>query len=134
MLLIHSNSTIETIDITTTVVSIYDLKKIIATQKKLPIDEIHILKDISTNDCYENSYNISSDSSVGLKLVKNRCQVCLKKSATIVGDCKFCDCKYCLTHRLPEIHKCPGLIDCKKESFDKNYKTVISQKCVASQI
>ena len=72
MLLIHSNNTVENIDINTSFVSIYDLKKIIATHKKLPIDEIHILKDISSNDCYENSYNISSESSVGLKLVKNR--------------------------------------------------------------
>ena len=133
MLLIHSNNTTEHIEITPLVVSIYELKKMIATQKKLPIDEIHILKDITGNDCYDNNDNIT-ESSVVLKLVKNRCQVCLKKSASIVGDCKYCNCKYCLTHRLPETHKCPCLTDCKKESFDKNYNTVISQKCVASQI
>ena len=115
-------------------IKIYSLKKLISEKKKINIDEIHILKVDSGLECYDNNDFISCDMTLHIKIIKNRCSVCLKKSATIVGDCQYCLCKYCLNHRLPEVHKCPEMDSCRKESFDKNYNTVISQKCVATMI
>lgn len=133
MIIKHDNS-VENIDWQDTTIKVYDLKKLIVEKKNIPIDEIHILKNTEGNECYDNNACLTNDCTVNLKIVKNRCPICLKKSATIVGDCKYCLCKYCPSHRLPEVHKCPGMSVCKKESFDKNHNTVMSQKCVAAKI
>ena len=34
---------------------------------------------------------------------KSKCAICGNKSANIVGDCKYCNCKYCLKHRLRDL-------------------------------
>jgi hypothetical protein len=143
MLIIHPNNQNIELDISKDS-SIYELKKAISTRKKIGIDQIHIL----SKEASSNGDNIPETSSTGLKntdtiqgldqvilkIVKNRCSVCLRKSAPIVGDCAYCKCAYCAHHRLPEVHLCPCLSDCKKEHFDKNFKTVMEQKCVASQL
>jgi len=113
-------------------IQIYNLKLLISKKINIPVDEIHIIKN--SKDYYDNTEYINGDMLIELKIIKNRCAICLKKAAIIVGDCKFCECKYCSNHRLPEVHKCPKMETCKKESFDTNYKTVISQKCVASMV
>ena len=137
MLIIHPNSQNIELDISKDS-SIYELKKAISNQKKIGIDQIHILQNDSsnpeTNSGFKNTDSIYGLDQVILKIVKNRCSVCMRKSAPIVGDCSYCKCAYCPTHRLPEVHLCPCLSDCKKEHFDKNFKTVMEQKCVASQI
>jgi len=132
IMFIKTNDMIEQLECSNDKIYIYNLKLLISKKKNISIDEIHVLK--SNNDCYDNNELIHGNSTVELKIIKNRCSICLKKSATIVGDCKYCECKYCPHHRLPEVHKCPKMDTCKKESFDKNYNTVITQKCVASMV
>jgi len=121
--------------------SIYDLKKVISSKisskKQIGIDEIHLIRnEPSTSGAggFKNTDPVHGIEQVILKIIKNRCSVCLRKSAPIVGDCTYCRCAYCLEHRLPETHHCPCLADCQKAHFDKNFKTVMEQKCVASQI
>ena len=41
-------------------------------------------------------------------------------------DCKFCKNSFCGNHRLPEMHKCPNLDDCKKKAFDDNTQKLTS--------
>ena len=131
-MIINYNDSVEQLDCSSDIIQIYSLKLLLSKKKNISIDEIHVLK--SNNECYDNNEYINGDLNIQLKIIKNRCSICLKKSATIVGDCKYCECKYCPNHRLPEVHKCPKMETCKKESFDKNYNTVISQKCVASMV
>lgn len=58
-----------------------------------------------------------------------RCSKCSKKSSVIV-QCK-CSLKFCLTHRLPEVHDCKMLQEFKNESFEKN-KIIQTQNKVSS--
>jgi len=52
----------------------------------------------------------------------------------IVGDCKYCQKKYCSLHRLAESHVCPNLEWCRTESFEKNTSKLMKEKCVADKI
>jgi len=55
---------------------------------------------------------IKEESTIYIKTVAatmpNKCNFegCAKKIAVIVGDCKFCQKKFCTQHRLPEDHDC----------------------------
>jgi len=113
-------------------VSIYDVKKLIVDRKNIPLDEIHILK--YDNIYYQNKDLVDNNSVLQVKKMKNRCPICIGKSATIIGYCKFCCLNYCASHRLPETHQCPNMADCKKQSFAENSQRVMSQKCVALKI
>ena len=59
---------------------------------------------------------------------------CGKKFASIIGDCKFCDCKFCLIHRLPESHNCTKLDECCKIAKENNEIKLMEEKCIASKI
>lgn len=135
MLIVKIKNSDEHIDIDVSKCSsIYDLKKVISSKKKIGIDEIHLIPNESSTTGLKNTDPVQGIETVVLKIIKNRCSVCSRKSAPIVGDCTYCRCAYCPEHRLPETHQCPCLTDCKKAHFDKNFKTVMEQKCVASQI
>lgn len=45
---------------------------------------------------------------------------CKQKPQPIVGDCGFCNLRFCSKHRMLESHACAGLDDCKKESKQRN--------------
>lgn len=53
---------------------------------------------------------------------KLRCthKECKEFAQRIIGDCSFCNGHYCGKHRMLEDHKCTGLEDCKKESYERN--------------
>ena len=59
---------------------------------------------------------------------------CGKKVASIIGDCKFCDNKFCLVHRLPESHECVGLANCCREAKERNEEKLLNEKCVGTKI
>ena len=67
---------------------------------------------------------------------KNTCKYgdCKKRAAIIVGDCSFCRLKFCSAHRLPEVHSCIGIDECKKLAVGRNSAILISGKCVGSKI
>ena len=67
---------------------------------------------------------------------KNRCCIfnCNGRVVKIIGNCRWCSSKYCQKHRLPEDHSCSGLLDCKKQSFEKNAIQLGKNKCIASKV
>lgn len=72
----------------------------------------------------------------GSKPKVKKCSIdgCSERVAKIIGDCKYCDKKYCSVHRLPEEHECNNIGDLKKNSFDKYSTKLLSEKCVADKI
>jgi predicted nucleic acid binding AN1-type Zn finger protein len=67
---------------------------------------------------------------------KNRCFIfnCNGRVVKIIGNCRWCSSNYCQKHRLPEDHSCSGLLDCKKQSFEKNAIQLGKNKCIASKV
>jgi len=53
---------------------------------------------------------------------------CKEVAQRIVGDCGFCNGRFCGKHRLLEDHKCTGLEDCKKESHERNAAQLESER------
>jgi hypothetical protein len=56
---------------------------------------------------------------------------CKEKIQPIVGECGFCQGKFCSKHRLLESHNCTGLEDCKKESHERNATKLNSERTMA---
>lgn len=59
---------------------------------------------------------------------------CNKRAAIIIGDCRYCHLKFCPAHRLPEVHLCTGIDECKQVALDRNSAILLSGKCVGSKI
>eukprot|EP01117_Protostelium_nocturnum_P014089 TRINITY_DN531_c0_g1_i8.p1 TRINITY_DN531_c0_g1~~TRINITY_DN531_c0_g1_i8.p1 ORF type:complete len:161 (+),score=58.27 TRINITY_DN531_c0_g1_i8:26-508(+) len=59
---------------------------------------------------------------------------CHAKPVLIVGDCKFCQSKFCGKHRLPEDHVCPEMQSCRDQSFMRNKMKLERERCVASKV
>ena len=90
-------------------------------------------------------YNIQKESTLHLVLRlrggnptkgKNKCAYgdCSQKPVVLIGDCKYCNSKFCGTHRLPETHSCTGLEACRQVHFNKLKNKLESEKCVASKV
>ena len=45
---------------------------------------------------------------------------CNKKTSKIIGDCNYCNNKFCDKHRLPESHNCTKLDECCKLAKEQN--------------
>ena len=60
-----------------------------------------------------------------------RCNV---RRALIIGDCKYCEQKFCCKHRLPESHACSTILTCQTERFERNKKTLLSNSCVGKKL
>ena len=59
---------------------------------------------------------------------------CNGRYVPLIGDCSYCELKYCEIHRLPEDHHCDKINDCKKESFNQNKAKLLSEKTVSKKI
>jgi ubiquitin C len=87
-------------------------------------------------------YNIQKESTLHLVLrlrggmKKSKCDFgeCPQKPVLIIGDCKFCQKKFCGSHRLAESHACQNLQACRDLHFNKNKEKVLREKCVASKV
>jgi len=68
----------------------------------------------------------------GMPPKKIRCnfKTCKDAAQRIVGDCGFCQGHFCGKHRLLEDHKCEGLEDCKKESYERNAERLQAERTV----
>jgi len=88
-------------------------------------------------------YDIFNESTLHLSLriaggapKKGRCTMagCTSPAQKIVGDCSFCEGHFCGKHRLLEHHKCPGLDNCKKESYDRNASKLNAEKTIVTKV
>jgi len=87
-------------------------------------------------------YNIQKESTLHLVLRlrggngKSKCGfgTCTSKPVLIIGDCKFCNLKFCGSHRLPETHSCANMQSCRDAHFAKNKAKLESEKCISSKI
>ncbi|KAL1926549.1 hypothetical protein VTP01DRAFT_5670 [Rhizomucor pusillus] len=67
---------------------------------------------------------------------KKRCAFgdCTDKVVKIIGDCRYCQSKFCSRHRLPEDHACVNLLSCKQAAHERNSTKLLSERCVASKV
>jgi ubiquitin C len=67
---------------------------------------------------------------------KSKCAFgsCPDKVVKIIGDCRYCQHKFCGKHRLPEAHACNELQSCRQASFDKNAGKLMKEKCIGSRV
>jgi len=91
-------------------------------------------------------YNIQKESTLHLvlrlrggmqKTGNNKCAFkdgCNQRPALIIGDCKYCNLKYCGSHRLTESHGCTNMQSCRDQSFARNKAKLEGEKCVASKV
>ncbi len=56
------------------------------------------------------------------------------KSATVIGNCKYCKQNYCNNHRIVEQHCCTELKTCRDEALKKHVEFLYKSKCVGSKI
>ena len=114
--------------------NLYDLLIKSKLEKKYNYNDIFIFNK-DTNEHCENNLTITDKlNNFYYKILFNKCSICMKQAANITGDCSYCNYKFCNIHRLPEYHNCISMKDCKTKSYDENYKRVINQKCVATQL
>lgn len=59
---------------------------------------------------------------------------CNSTPLRIVGDCQFCQGKFCSKHRLLESHNCKGLKICKDKCYERNALKLQSEQTVASKV
>lgn len=52
---------------------------------------------------------------------------CGHKPAPIVGDCAYCESRFCAQHRLPEMHECPKMKQCRQIAKTENTQRLNSQ-------
>jgi ubiquitin C len=87
-------------------------------------------------------YNIQKESTLhlvlrlrgGAKGSKCAFKDCTAKPVLIIGDCKYCNSKFCGTHRLPETHECSNMQSCRDVHFNKNKAKLEGEKCVAAKV
>lgn len=125
--------------------SVYHVKEEINLVNGVPVDQqrlIYVGKELQ-DDRLLSEYDVLKDSTLHLTYrmrggvaAKRKCTfgTCTAMRAPIVGECAFCDVKFCAKHRLLEDHRCAGLSNCKKESHDRNKALLESQQCVASRV
>ena len=59
---------------------------------------------------------------------------CTSNQLRMVGDCQFCQGKFCSKHRLLENHNCSGLKICKDKSYERNALKLQSEQVVTSKV
>lgn len=59
---------------------------------------------------------------------------CTSNQLRMVGDCQFCQGKFCSKHRLLENHNCSGLKVCKDKSYERNALKLQSEQIVTSKV
>jgi len=114
--------------------NLYDLLIKSKPEKKYNYNDIFIFNK-DTNEYCENNLIITDKlNNFYYKILFNKCSICMKQAVNITGDCSYCNYKFCNIHRLPEYHNCISIKDCRTKSYNENYKRVINQKCIATQL
>ncbi|KAF2278263.1 uncharacterized protein EI97DRAFT_249190 [Westerdykella ornata] len=123
--------------------TISTLTTLLSLHSHLPasIRLVHAGKHLSTPSATLASYALPPNATLhmalplrgGMPPKKIRCsfKTCKDAAQRIVGDCGFCQGHFCGKHRLLEEHKCEGLEDCKKESYERNAERLEKERTVA---
>jgi predicted nucleic acid binding AN1-type Zn finger protein len=99
--------------------------------------------DINADDVCLSPSSKNSDGNKALNNVintslskKQKCfnEGCNKRPAKIVGDCKYCNNKFCSAHRLPEIHFCKNICEVKNKSKQILADKLNNEKCVGEKV
>jgi predicted nucleic acid binding AN1-type Zn finger protein len=59
---------------------------------------------------------------------------CTDKVVKIIGDCRYCEQKFCGKHRLPEAHFCPNLKTCRDMASMRNADKLLGERTVANKV
>ncbi|ODQ81138.1 hypothetical protein BABINDRAFT_160539 [Babjeviella inositovora NRRL Y-12698] len=59
---------------------------------------------------------------------------CHQPQAKFIGDCTYCNHKYCSKHRLVEDHSCSELRHCQEEYRAKNANKLMNEQTFASKV
>jgi ubiquitin C len=59
---------------------------------------------------------------------------CKDRLVKIIGDCRYCQSKFCGKHRLPEMHACAGMESCKQAASSRLTNKLLTEKTVASKV
>ncbi|KAI9286421.1 ubiquitin-related domain-containing protein [Umbelopsis sp. AD052] len=91
---------------------------------------------LATYDIQDESTLILEQSAAPARRKLTRCAfgTCTDKAVKIVGDCRYCEAKFCGRHRLPEAHACVNLTNCKQVAHERNSVKLLSERCVASKV
>ncbi|KAG2179538.1 hypothetical protein INT44_006385 [Umbelopsis vinacea] len=91
---------------------------------------------LATYDIQDESTLILEQPAAPARRKLTRCAfgTCTDKAVKIVGDCRYCEAKFCGRHRLPEAHACVNLTNCKQVAHERNSVKLLSERCVASKV
>ena len=70
----------------------------------------------------------------GKKITRCAFGSCGDRVVKIVGDCRYCNLKFCSKHRLPEVHVCANMKGCRDIALEKIKNKLEREKCVASKV
>jgi len=74
------------------------------------------------------------------KKLKSKCpciingETCNQPLSLAIGHCKWCNISFCISCRMPEVHKCSNLDDLKNNRKEQNTQKLKDHKCHLSQI
>jgi predicted nucleic acid binding AN1-type Zn finger protein len=107
--------------------NIYDIKLNISNICHIDISKVFLYNgdNLITNNLVNN---------ISFKILNNACGVCLGRQALIIGDCKYCGCKFCSGHRLPETHFCYKLEKCRLDSREKNSQKLMAERLQQTKV
>lgn len=57
-----------------------------------------------------------------------------KNKLNLIEECKFCENKFCLSHRLVETHHCSNIDLCIQQAVSKNINVLLKDKCTSTKI
>ena len=64
-----------------------------------------------------------------------RCPTCNKKVAVVQSiKCKYCDVTFCMSCRMPEVHSCNNIKQCKQDSQKKLETRLLKEKTIAPKV
>lgn len=128
---LNPSSTVGDLSLSST--STLELSPPVSSIKSAPNQSIEALKSgTSTPVSSGASTPTSSKASTPRKNNKPRCskQGCKAPAQPIVGDCGFCQKRFCGKHRMLESHNCEGLEDARQADKDRNAAKLEGERTV----
>jgi predicted nucleic acid binding AN1-type Zn finger protein len=59
---------------------------------------------------------------------------CSDRAVKIIGDCRYCNQKFCGKHRLPEAHGCSNMDSCREIAAGRNAEKLMGERCVSEKV